>query len=133
MLLFDAAQRLLYNQKSRAQAQLAKSEECINVLDRCAEATCIPTETHQILLRLHQELQRLASTALSSCTRSDIYDLLENPQSLAAASTAVPGLDSVRTSPICTPMIPAMHRAIEVLENPVWRSLGIERRFLCGW
>ncbi|KIW21874.1 hypothetical protein, variant 1 [Cladophialophora immunda] len=120
VLLFDAAWQLLNRQRDRAQVQLDKSKECINILDGYAEATCISMKMHQILLPLYQDL-RLAETELSSRRRSTIYDLLENPRPPTAHMSA-PSFDGGRTSPIHARVIPAMYRIIEVLENPDWRT-----------
>jgi hypothetical protein len=110
VLLFDAAQRLLYGQRDRAKALLANSEECINVLDGRGEAACFAMDTPRILLPLHRELQNLACTEPCSRPKSGIYNLLEDPQSLTAFATPL----------MFAPAIPTMQRAIEALGTPFW-------------
>jgi hypothetical protein len=108
VLLFDAAMRLLYDQRAGVDEQLARSQECINMLEGCGETDRVAKTMLEIVLPLHQDLRRLASGR--SSTRSGIHNLLENPLS---------GTASTRPDPqIRAAVIPAMQTAIEVLGNP---------------
>ncbi|OQV10927.1 hypothetical protein CLAIMM_14847 [Cladophialophora immunda] len=140
VLLFAAAQRLLYDQRDRVQIYLSKSQECINMLASCSVVDRVANSLLQIVRPLHQDLQRLASIESSSRPKSGIYDLLENPHADAATSPPTtagtrgwsPGAQQYQgfpsepstTPPIRTTAIPAMQNAIEVLGNP----FGLPRR-----
>ncbi|KIW68790.1 hypothetical protein PV04_04711 [Phialophora macrospora] len=108
VLLFDVALRLLYDQRAGLDEQLARSQECINMLKGCGEADRVAKAMLEIVLPLHQDLRSLASGRPS--TRSGIHNLLENPLSGTASTTPEPQ--------ICVAVIPAMQTAIEVLGNP---------------
>ncbi|OCT52784.1 hypothetical protein CLCR_09732 [Cladophialophora carrionii] len=110
VLLFDAALRLLYNQTDGVDEQLARSQECINMLEGCGEADRVAKAMLQIVLPLHQDLRRLASD--QPTTRSGIHNLLENPLSGTTSTTTTPE-PQIRAA-----VIPAMQTAIEVLGNP---------------
>ncbi|OAL18219.1 hypothetical protein AYO22_10797 [Fonsecaea multimorphosa] len=87
VLLFAAAQRLLYDQRDKVQIFLAQSQECINMLAGCSVVDRVANSLLQIVRPLHQDLQRLASNESSGRPKSGIYDLLENPHADAAAAT----------------------------------------------
>ncbi|KAH0841477.1 hypothetical protein FOPE_06678 [Fonsecaea pedrosoi] len=141
VLLFAAAQRLLYDQRDSVQVYLSGSQECINMLASCSVVDRVANSLLQIVRPLHQDLQRLASTESSSRPKSGIYDLLENPHADAATSPpttagmrgwspgaqqyqGITGEPSALPPPIRTAAIPAMQHAIEVLGNP----FGLPRR-----
>ena len=77
------------------------------MLDGCVGADRVAKAMLEIVLPLHKDLQRLASDQ-PSAIRSGIYDLLDNPQTVA----------SEHDPRIRTAVIPVMHTAIEVLGNP---------------
>ena len=107
------AQRLLYSQLEGVAEQLARSQECINMLDGCGEADRVAKAMLQIVHPLHQQLQNLAND-LPTTQRSGIHNLLENPLSGGTGDTSVQ-----RAEPqIRAAVIPAMQSAIEVLGNP---------------
>jgi hypothetical protein len=84
------------------------------MLDGCIGADRVAKAMLQIVLPLHEQLQRLASDDQPTTHKSDIYDLLGNPQGETAAANA-----PTRADPqIRTDVIPAMQTAIEVLGNP---------------
>ena len=121
VLLFDIAQRLLYKQPDhvRVQAQLAKSQACIDMLAGCAESDRVAKTMTKIVLPLHNDLLRLASTeaagGASGPRASGIYDLLGDPQSSAPTAEVDVGDNSAS---IRAEVIPAMQNAIQVLGNP---------------
>ncbi|KIW99011.1 uncharacterized protein Z519_00674 [Cladophialophora bantiana CBS 173.52] len=139
VLLFAAAQRLLYDQRDKVEGYLAKSQECIKILVNCSVVDRVANSLLQIVRPLHQDLQRLASTESSSRPKSGIYDLLENPHAdgTSTPSSTASGRGwspvaqqyqgsssefSVMTPTIRSAAIPAMQNAIEVLANPFGHS-----------
>ncbi|KAJ9616918.1 hypothetical protein H2200_000638 [Cladophialophora chaetospira] len=113
VILFDVAQRLLYSQRAGVMEQLARSQECINMLDGCGEADRVAKAMLQIVLPLHQQLQNLASDQPTT-QRSGIHNLLEDPLSGGAGDARLVGGEAQIRSAV----IPAMQTAIEVLGNP---------------
>ncbi|EXJ92151.1 hypothetical protein A1O3_00701 [Capronia epimyces CBS 606.96] len=119
VLLFDAAQSVLYGVRDGVEETLAQSQKCINVLQSCSVADHVARSMMDIVLPLHQELLTLASANFSHIRQSGIYHLLQNPHSAGGPDSDPRTQPDPRdVLPVRSAAIPAMQKAIEVLGNP---------------